>query len=96
MSVARGVLREENQDNLHESNSNETINGNLKLSYNSKVTYRLSYLYEESGGTSKSKVPSSKLSLIPFGLRKKIGPTEETLFLIPKISNPPRRKRLIA
>ena len=83
MSVARGVLREENQDNLHESNSNENIKGNLKLSYSSKVTYRLSYLHEESGGTSKSKGPSNKLSLILLErwVKKKDGTNRRNIVL---------------
>ena len=78
VSVARRVLKEENQDNAHESDANENVKGTLKrlylsISYNSRVS-----------STSKSKVLSSKHSedLLTYRLRKKIGPTEGALLLI--------------
>lgn len=59
VSVTRGVLREENGDNVHESDANEDVEGTLKRLY-------LGIPYSgRTDSTSKSRVPSSKLSLIP-------------------------------
>ena len=60
MSVARGVLKEENQGHVDESDANENINGTPKQVYLS-ISYS-----KKSVSTSKSKIFSSKHSLRPF------------------------------
>ena len=54
MSVARGVLKEENQGHVDESDANENINGTPK-----QVYLNISYS-KKSVSTSKSKIFSSK------------------------------------
>ena len=59
VSVARRVLREEHQDNLHESNVNEDVKGTLRWLY-----INISYS-SRTGNTSKSIASSSKHLLRP-------------------------------
>ena len=61
VSVARRVLRKENQDNVHESNANENVKVTFKQLYPS-ISYR-----SRAGSTSKSKVASRKHSLRHLG-----------------------------
>ena len=78
VSVAGRFLREENQDNAHESNANVNVNKGslsqlyLSISYNSRA-----------GSTSKSKVPGSKHSLRSSHIWFKTN--REALLLIKKI-----------
>ena len=60
-SVARRVLKEEHQDNLHESNVNEDVKGTLRWLY-------INIFYSSrTGNTSKIIATSSKHLLRPSG-----------------------------
>ena len=86
ISVAGRVLRDENEDKVHESDANENFKGALK---------RLSISYSSrADSASKSKVPSSKHSLRPSDIwvKKKDRSNRRSIVIDTENSKSPKRK----